>query len=72
MPTAAALHTAGMGRARKTTAKARRTSEPRDFTHLPERVPPEQLRTVQDVDPGPDPRGGRDTEAEFLLRNAGF
>ena len=69
---AAALHTAGMGRARRTAAKAPRTREPRDFTHLPERVPPEELRTVQDVDPGPDPRGGRDTETEFLLRNAGF
>ncbi|HEY7719672.1 MAG TPA: hypothetical protein VH915_12995 [Pedococcus sp.] len=43
-----------------------------DFTHLPERVRPEDLVTTQDVDPGPDPRGGRDTETEFLLRNAGF
>jgi hypothetical protein len=43
-----------------------------DFTRLPERIPPEQITTTQDVDPGPDPRGGRDTETEFLLRNAGF
>jgi hypothetical protein len=49
-----------------------RSSELPDFTTLPDRVAPEDLRTTQDVDPGPDPRGGRDTEAEFLLRNAGF
>jgi hypothetical protein len=28
--------------------------------------------TTQDVEPAPDPRGGRDTETEFMLRNAGF
>ena len=61
-----------MGRARRTTAKASRTTEARDFSQLPERIPPEQMKTVQDIDPGPDPRGGRDTETEFLLRNAGF
>jgi hypothetical protein len=43
-----------------------------DFSHLPERVRPEDLVTTQDVDPAPDPRGGRDTETEFMLRNAGF
>jgi hypothetical protein len=43
-----------------------------DFSQLPERVRPEELVTTQDVDPGPDPRGGRDTETEFMLRNAGF
>ena len=43
-----------------------------DFSTLPERVKPEDLRTTQDVDPGPDPRGGRDTDTEFMLRNAGF
>lgn len=42
-----------------------------DFSTLPERVKPEDLRTTQDIDPGPDPQGGRDTEMEFLLRNAG-
>jgi hypothetical protein len=61
-----------MGRARKTTPKPPPDRETRDYTHLPERIPPEQLRTAQDVDPGPDPRGGRDTETEFLLRYAGF
>jgi hypothetical protein len=42
-----------------------------DFSHLPERIAPEDMTTTQDVDPGPDPRGGRDTETEFMLRNAG-
>jgi hypothetical protein len=28
--------------------------------------------TTQEVEAAPDPRGGRDTETEFLLRNAGF
>ena len=43
-----------------------------DFSTLPERVMPEVLRTPQDVDPGPDRRGGLDTDTEFMLRNAGF
>ncbi len=29
------------------------------------------MTTTQDVDPAPDPRGGRDTETEFMLRYAG-
>jgi hypothetical protein len=55
-----------------------REGEPRahrplpDFTHLPERVPPEEMVTTQEVEAAPDPRGGRDTETEFVLRNAGF
>jgi hypothetical protein len=61
-----------MGRARRTAPEPPRHREPPDYTHLPERVPPEELRTVQDVDPAPDPRGGRDTETEFMLRYAGF
>lgn len=43
-----------------------------DFSRLPQRIRPEDMTTTQDLDPGPDPRGGRDTETEFLLRNAGF
>ena len=39
-----------------------------DFSHLPERVPPEDLTTTQDVDPGPDPRGGRNPERDYMLR----
>ena len=62
------------------TAKPRGTTKPApkaarplpDFSHLPERVDPEDMVTTQDVDPGPDPRGGRDTDTEFMLRNAGW
>jgi hypothetical protein len=62
-----------MGRRAKHTAPApgRARAKP-DFTHLPERIAPEDMTTTQDVDPGPDPRGGRDTDTEFMLRNAGF
>ena len=63
-----------MGKQRRTAHGRRRaaTHELPDFSQLPERVDPEDLRTTQDVDPGPDPRGGRDTDTEFMLRNAGF
>ena len=43
-----------------------------DFSELPERVRPEDMVTTQEVEPAPDPQGGRDTETEFVLRNAGF
>ncbi|SDO73237.1 hypothetical protein SAMN04489867_0439 [Pedococcus dokdonensis] len=43
-----------------------------DFSQLPERVSPEDMVTTQVVEPPEDPRGGRDTETEFMLRNAGF
>ena len=36
------------------------------------RVRPEDMVTTQDVDPPHDPMGGRDTETEFMLRNAGW
>ena len=42
-----------------------------DFSTLPARIAPEDMITTQAIDPGPDPRGGRDTETEFMLRNAG-
>jgi hypothetical protein len=62
-----------MGRRTKHRAPApARVRAERDFTHLPERIAPEDMTTTQDVDPGPDPRGGRDTDTEFMLRNAGF
>lgn len=62
-----------MGRHPKQTPPARpQTRVQPDFTHLPERIAPEDMTTTQDVDPGPDPRGGRDTDTEFMLRNAGF
>ena len=62
-----------MGRRAKLTEPApERARVQPDFTHLPERIAPEDMTTTQDVDPGPDPRGGRDTDTEFMLRNAGF
>ena len=45
--------------------------EKRVHVDLP-RVLPEDMVATQDVDPGPDPRGGRDTDTEFMLRNAGW
>ena len=36
------------------------------------RIRPEDMVTTQPVDPPPDPRGGRDTDNEFMLRNAGW
>ena len=36
------------------------------------RVRPEDMVTTQDVTPPTDPMGGRDTETEFMLRNAGW
>jgi hypothetical protein len=61
-----------MGRDQERRPPRRPARELPDFRQLPERVPPDQLTTTQDVDPARDPRGGRDTETEFLLRNAGF
>jgi hypothetical protein len=48
-----------------------RSRELPDFSELPPRVTPDDMVTTQDVDPAPDPRGGRDTDTEFMLRNAG-
>lgn len=36
------------------------------------RVPPEDMVTTQVVGPPPDPEGGRDTDMEFMTRNAGW
>ena len=48
-----------------------RDLERRVHVDLP-RVLPQDMVTTHDVDPGPDPRGGRDTDTEFMLRNAGW
>ncbi|GAA4401313.1 hypothetical protein GCM10023168_10800 [Fodinibacter luteus] len=45
--------------------------EKRVHVDLP-RVRPEDMVTTQEVDPAPDPRGGRDTDTEFMLRHAGW
>ena len=55
-----------------TRSAAERTAlEKRVHVDLP-RVRPEDMVTTQDVDPPQDPRGGRDTDNEFMLRNAGW
>ncbi|HET6694014.1 MAG TPA: hypothetical protein VFG97_06895 [Pedococcus sp.] len=61
-----------MGRTRRRRSEPRALQSHPDYSHLPERVRPDQMVTTQDVEPAPDPRGGRDTETEFMLRNAGF
>lgn len=53
------------------TAAERAALEKRVHVDLP-RVRPEDMVTTQDVEPPTDPRGGRDTETEFMLRNAGW
>jgi hypothetical protein len=42
------------------------------FGKLPERVRPEDMIAVQETEPPPDPTMGRDSERDFMLRNAGF
>ena len=54
-----------------TAAGARAALERRVHVDLP-RVRPEDMVTTQEVDAAPDPSGGRDTETEFMLRNAGW
>ena len=52
-------------------AKEQAGLEARVHVDLP-RVRPEDMVTTHDVDPPNDPMGGRDTETEFMLRNAGW
>lgn len=40
----------------------------RDFTRLPTQVRHSDLRTGQQVSTARDPRGGRDTERDFVIR----
>ena len=54
------------------------TSAPQDRTDLERRVHVdlprvafEDMVTTQPVEPARDPRGGRDTDTEFMLRHAG-
>ena len=44
--------------------------ERRVHVDLP-RVAPEQMTTSQQTEPPPDPTGGRDVDAEFMIRHAG-
>ena len=41
-----------------------------DYSELPARIPLEDVITTQATREAPDPTMGRDTESEFLLRNA--
>jgi hypothetical protein len=41
------------------------------FRKLPERIRPQDMTTAQESEPPPDPTMGRDTERDFMLRNAG-
>jgi hypothetical protein len=45
--------------------------ERRVHVDLP-RVRPEDMVTTQQVDPPQDPEGGRNTDMEFMTRNAGW
>ena len=45
-------------------------AEPR-YRTLPDRVPLEDTIAMQEAEASPDPTMGRDTEREFMLRNAG-
>lgn len=42
------------------------------FLKLPERIRPEDMIAVQETEPPPEPTMGRDSERDFMLRNAGF
>jgi hypothetical protein len=52
-------------------AVERAALEERVHVDLP-RVRPEDMTTTQDVTAPQDPEGGRDTDRDFLLRNAGL
>ena len=45
--------------------------ERRVHVDLP-RIAPEDMVTTQQVDPPADPEGGRNTDMEFMTRNAGW
>lgn len=46
------------------------SGEARDYSELPQRIPLDETVTMQETREAPDPTMGRDTETEFLLRNA--
>ena len=45
--------------------------EARVHVDLP-RITVDQMTTSEDTEPPPDPTGGRDVEAEFMIRHIGF
>ncbi|HEX5405791.1 MAG TPA: hypothetical protein VFX16_26245 [Pseudonocardiaceae bacterium] len=42
--------------------------DPQRFQHLPEPIDPKDMVTSVEVEPPPDPLGGRNTETDFMLR----
>ncbi len=44
---------------------------PEQFRHLPDRIRLEDTIATEDREPPPDPTFGRNTEQDFVLRNAG-
>lgn len=53
------------------TADPKEAASSARFRKLPERIRPEDMIATQDTEPPPDPTMGRDTERDFMLRNAG-
>jgi hypothetical protein len=41
------------------------------FTHLPKRIPAEDMVETTDTHVARDPEGGRDTDRDFMIRYAG-
>ena len=60
-----------MGRTEWRQRERRAARAPKDYSRLPDRVDPADMVTSEQVDPPRDPEGGRDTERDFMLRNAG-
>ena len=42
------------------------------YRKFPERIRPEDMIATQETETPPDPTMGRDSERDFMLRNAGF
>ena len=53
------------------TADHKEASSSARYRKLPERLRPEDMIATQETEPPPDPTMGRDSERDFMLRNAG-
>ena len=49
----------------------KKTAPSTRFRKLPDRIRPEDMIATQETEPPPDPTMGRDSERDFMLRNAG-
>ena len=54
------------------TANQKEAASSARFRKLPERIRSVDMIATQETEPPPDPTMGRDTERDFMLRNAGF